>query len=330
MSEKLIVIVGITGNQGASVADVFLKTPGWKIRGISRDPTKGSSKEWSDKGVEMVAADLNDAESLKKAFAGANVAFGVTDFWQSVKVPANHAKAAQEGRTINEVAYDIEVQQGKNIVDAAAATVKTLDRFVLSTLSSTKEWSKGTITFNLHFDAKWEAVKYLRATYPELEKKTSFLQVGYFATNWRGGGMMAPRKQPDGTYILRICMNGDVKFPMTDPRADVGSFTKALVDVPAGKNLIGSGSKLSWKEWAALWGEHNGKTITYEEAPRSELEELIPGPVGKELADMIEYIDKFGYDGNDPDVVYPENLGIEVPRTTMAEYIKKTDWTPCL
>jgi hypothetical protein len=142
----------------------------------------------------MVAADLNDVESLKTAFKGANVIFGVTDFWQSVNVPANHARAAQEGRTVNEVAYDIEVQQGKNIVDAAATTLDTLERFVLSTLSHTAKWSKGAITFNLHFDAKWMAVEYLRATYPELAKKTSYLQVGLFATNWQSGGMMAPQK----------------------------------------------------------------------------------------------------------------------------------------
>jgi len=278
----------------------------------------------------MVAADLNDVESLKAAFKGANVAFGVTDFWQSVKVPANHALAAKEGRTVNEVAYDIEVQQGKNIVDAAAATVNTLDRFVLSTLSHTAKWSKGTITFNLHFDAKWMAVDYLRATYPELAKKTSFLQVGLFATNWKSGPTMAPQKKGDGTYFLRIPMNGDAPIPMVDPRADTGHFTKALVDVEPGKVLVGAATKLSWKQWAHIWAEHTGKTLTYEEADRSEMENAMPGGVGKELADMFEYISKFGYDGSDPEVVYPADLGVEIPVTTIEEYIKKTDWSSVL
>ena len=173
---------------------MFLKEPGYKIRGISRDPSKTSSKAWSDKGVEMVAGDLNDVETIKAAFKGANVIFGVTDFWQGSSNPSNQAKAKEQGRTINEVLYDIEVQQGKNIVDAAAATVDTLDRFVLSTLSHAAKWSQGKITFNLHFDAKWMAVDYLRATYPELAKKTSYVQIGFFAQNWQGGPTTAPRK----------------------------------------------------------------------------------------------------------------------------------------
>jgi hypothetical protein len=87
-----------------------------------------------------------------------------------------------------------------------------------------------------------------------------------------------------------------------------GHFTKALVDVEPGKVLVGSATKLSWKQWAEIWGAHNRKTIVYEEAPRSELENAIPGGAGRELADMFEYIDKFGYDGSDPEVVYPKDV----------------------
>jgi hypothetical protein len=82
MASKIITIVGITGNQvissiqfipciltyiqGASVAEAFLSEVGWKIHGISRDPSKASSKAWSDKGVEIVAADLDDAAAMNQ------------------------------------------------------------------------------------------------------------------------------------------------------------------------------------------------------------------------------------------------------------------------
>jgi hypothetical protein len=33
-----------------------------------------------------------------------------------------------------------------------------------------------------------------------------------------------------------------------------------------------------------------------------------PGGIGEELADMFEYIGEFGYDGGDPDVIYPEDV----------------------
>ena len=95
------------------MADVFINLPGWKIRGITRDPTKPSSKAWIDKGAEVVAGDLNDVETLKPAFKGANVIFGATDFWQYLSLPSTIARAAEEGRTNNEVAADIETTQGE-------------------------------------------------------------------------------------------------------------------------------------------------------------------------------------------------------------------------
>lgn len=174
------------------MADSFLQEAGWKVRGISRDVAKDSSKAWSDKGVEMVAADLDDVASLKAAFKGSNAIFGVTDFWQHVKNPANHQKANAESKTINVVAYEAELQQGKNIVDAAAETKDTLDTLVLSVLSESKKYSHGKITWNYHFDGKWEFARYLQKTYPDLSEKTSLFQAGFYISNLER--QMAPQK----------------------------------------------------------------------------------------------------------------------------------------
>ena len=82
--------------------------------------------------------------------------------------PATHQRAKERNVTPNEIAYDREVEQGKAIVDAAAANIKSLNRFVISTLSEARKWSNGTLMWNPHFDAKAEAVNYLKATYPDL------------------------------------------------------------------------------------------------------------------------------------------------------------------
>ncbi|KAH6983850.1 hypothetical protein EDB80DRAFT_824176 [Ilyonectria destructans] len=326
MTKKIITIVGVTGNQGASVADAFIKEGGWHIRGITRDPSKPSSQAWADKGVELVKADVNDAASLKTAFAGSTVIFGVTDFWGNVGDPTAQALAASTGRPINAIAYDTEVQQGRNIVDAANATVETLDRFVLSTLSPTKKWSKGKYTHNLHFDGKWEAVEYLKATYPDLDKKTSYLQVGLYMTNWKASPLATPTKQPDATFLLRIATDGDAPVPMVEARRDTGKFVKALVHVEPGKNLLGFGSLISWNEFAAVWGKIHGVTCRFERLDRKVLEEAIPGGIGEEVADMFEYIGDFGYDGSDPSVVHHTDLDVEVPVYTVEEYIKGEVW----
>ena len=81
MAEKLIVIIGVTGTQGGSVARLFAKEPRWKVRGITRDVSKPSNGSLRELGIELVQADLDDPGSLERAFEGANVVFSVTDFW---------------------------------------------------------------------------------------------------------------------------------------------------------------------------------------------------------------------------------------------------------
>jgi hypothetical protein len=132
----------------------------------------------------MVTADMNDPDSLKRAFVGATAIFGVTDYWQHFWNPANHASAAEKGKTINEISYELEVQQGRNFIDAAAS-VDGLERLVLSTLSKSREWSNGKIMWNYHSDAKWAAVEYMREKYSELAAKASLLQAGVFMENYR-------------------------------------------------------------------------------------------------------------------------------------------------
>ncbi|KAF4502533.1 nitrogen metabolic regulation nmr [Fusarium agapanthi] len=72
MSSKLIVILGATGNQGGSVAEVFLSEPGWKVRALTRNTSTAKAKALSSKGAEVVRADLDDPSSLKAAFEGAH------------------------------------------------------------------------------------------------------------------------------------------------------------------------------------------------------------------------------------------------------------------
>ncbi|KAF2735962.1 NAD(P)-binding protein [Polyplosphaeria fusca] len=325
MSTKTIAIVGLTGNQGGSVADFFLNKPGYKVRGISRDPSKPSAQEWAQKGVEVVPGTLDDVDSLKAAFSGAQIIFGTTDFWTNFQQPSTHSLAAQQNRTPNEVAHDLEIQQGKTLIDAVAAHTQTVERFVLSTLSDTKKWSKGTITFNLHFDAKPPTKYYLESAFPALASKSSFLQLGSFASNWKTYGQ-GPRKQDDGTFCMEQPMRGDRKVPMVDVNADTGRFVDALVRAPAGTHMVGAGSVMSWDEFVGLWGARNGVVAAYRQVGREGMEEGM-GSVGREMADMLEYIERFGYDGGDPSVVYPWDLGVGVEWTTMEEYIEKTDFS---
>jgi uncharacterized protein YbjT (DUF2867 family) len=66
------VVMGITGKVGGAVARTLL-TAGQPVRAVVRDIAKGAP--WAERGCELAVADLDDAERLTAAFAGADTAF---------------------------------------------------------------------------------------------------------------------------------------------------------------------------------------------------------------------------------------------------------------
>ena len=135
---KLLVIFGITGQQGASLATRVLSTPSlssqFKIRGITRDPSSSSAQKWAQKGVEVVKGDLDDDFSLIAALTGAHTVYGMTN------------------SPLDQTKKHIEIQQGKRLADAAlAASTKHL---IWSTTPSANVVSSGALKQVAHFDAK--------------------------------------------------------------------------------------------------------------------------------------------------------------------------------
>ena len=148
--KKVIAVIGSTGSQGGGLVRAILSDPngGFAARAVTRDPNKDKAKALAGSGAEVVQANLDDVESLKKAFAGAYGVFGVTNFWE-------HFSAEKEKT------------QAKNIADAAkAAGVKHV---IWSTLEDTRKLMKADDKrmpmlqekYRVpHFDAKAEADAY--------------------------------------------------------------------------------------------------------------------------------------------------------------------------
>lgn len=109
-----------------------------------------------------------------------------------------------------------------------------------------------------------------------------------------------------------------------------GNFTKALVELSPGKLISGAGSYISFDEWCDTFGKVNNVKCVFKKMPRDAMEAAM-GPVyGPEIADMYEYFDKFGFEGGNPDVVFPWDLGIDVRYTSMEEYLKGEDCSSVL
>ncbi|RBQ68020.1 hypothetical protein VDGD_21618 [Verticillium dahliae] len=120
--KKIIAVVGATGAQGGAVAAVFLNDQllrhEWTVRAVTRDPARDRAQKLKQQGADVVAADLNDKASLVRAFAGATAAFGVTNYWETLSI-------------------DTEIQQGKNLVDAAKESA--VSHFIWSSLRNVKK-----------------------------------------------------------------------------------------------------------------------------------------------------------------------------------------------
>ncbi len=189
--KKIIAVIGSTGSQGGGLCEAILGDPngGFACRGITRDPSKDKAKALAAKGAEVVRADLDDVESLEKAFAGAYGVYGVTNFWE-------HFSAEKE------------TAQAKNIADAArAAGVKHI---IWSTLEDTRQLMKPDDKrmpmlqekYRVpHFDGKAEGNAYFQGL------PVTFLVTSFYWDNLYLFGL-APKKGDDGVYSWTFPMGG--------------------------------------------------------------------------------------------------------------------------
>src|SRR5688500_2883848 len=97
-SGRTIAVVGATGRQGGQVVR-HLQDGGWDVRALTRRPDGTKAAALKALGVEVVHADLEDAESLDLAFAKA---YGV------FSMQAPHSGS-----------IEIEIRQGLNAARAA-------------------------------------------------------------------------------------------------------------------------------------------------------------------------------------------------------------------
>jgi nucleoside-diphosphate-sugar epimerase len=180
----ILVVVGATGVQGGSVVSHFLSLPDkpYRLRGITRNVDSDAAKSLAQKGVEMVTANLNDTDSLIKAFKGASALFFTTDAVGPNQDPKIAAEAEAAGKSLFVYTYEYERQHGINVFHAASQT-NSLERVVFSGLANITKMSEGKYTKAYAFDAKAHAAEHAKEAYPELWKKTSILQVGFYLSN---------------------------------------------------------------------------------------------------------------------------------------------------
>ncbi|MCJ1284643.1 hypothetical protein MMC26_003978 [Xylographa opegraphella] len=316
---KTIAVCGATGGQGGSVARILLKRGEWKVRAITRNVESRGAKALAAQGAEVVAADLDDEESLVKAFDGVQAIFGVTNFWEELaKLGAEAASTYEQGQAIK--------------LASAAAKTKTLEHYIWSTLPSTKTPSGGK-HFVPHMEPKSQVDQYIRDKLPELAKKTTFLWVAWYAANLAKMPLIKlmevvssrtplsvfatpsadkVRVKPgSGKYIWPQPSKASAMLPNSgDIGVNIGVFTAAILAHPEislpGKYAWVQTEKTTFQEIMETWSKVTGKDAVYVDLSAEQYIQLW-GPYGLEMSKQYA----FGAEYGDWDDLKPGLLGAE-------------------
>lgn len=251
--KRVIAVVGATGAQGGGLVRAILADPEKRLaaRAITRHPDSEKGRALAAAGAEVVAGDADAPASLDAAFAGAQGAFVVTNFWEHMSPERELAQAAALAR----------------------ATKKAgVEHVVWSTLEDTRKWVplsdarlptlQGKYKVP-HFDAKGEADAFFDAE----KVPTTRLKVAFYWENFIFFGQ-GPHKGPDGNLVLALPLDGG-KLPGIAVE-DVGKVAHGIFS--KGTSLVGesvgiAGETLSGPELAAAFAKHLGRPVSFYDMP---------------------------------------------------------------
>jgi uncharacterized protein YbjT (DUF2867 family) len=272
--KKIIAVAGATGAQGGGLVRAIMRDKGgpFTARALTRDVNSAKAKALAALGAEVVAANVDDLESLKRAFAGAYGAYCVTFFW-------DHFSGERE------------TAQGRALAQAAKAA--GIQHAIWSTFEDTRKWvplsdtRMPTLQGNYkvaHFDAKAEA----HAEFTRLGVPTTFLLTSFYWENliFFGSG---PQKGPDGKLALVYPM-GDKKLPGIAAE-DIGKCAYGIFK--QGREFIGrtvgiAGEHLTGAQMATALSKALGQEIGYNAVP-ADVFRSFGFPAADDVGNMFQF-----------------------------------------
>jgi len=272
--KKIIAVIGATGAQGGGLVHAILNDPDapYSVRAVTRNPQSDKGKELARLGAKVVAADLDDQESLKQAFTGAHGAYCVTNYWEHFSPEKELAQAAN----LAQAAKDAGVQH-----------------VIWSTLEDTRKWVRlddnrmPTLMEKYkvpHFDAKGEANHlFTRSGAP-----TTFLLTSFYWDNLIHFGM-GPKKGPDGKLAITLPMD-DKKLPGI-AAGDIGGCAYGIFKKGGryiGKTVGIAGGHLTGRQMADALTKALGQEVGYN-AVTPEVYRSFGFPGADDLGNMFQF-----------------------------------------
>ncbi|EXJ87924.1 hypothetical protein A1O1_04851 [Capronia coronata CBS 617.96] len=312
MSKKIITVFGATGNQGGSTVSAILNNPSlsskYKIRAITRDPSKPGARALASKGAELAKADLNDIGSVKSAIAGSYGVFAVTNYWETT---------SKSG----------EFQQGKNIVDACKD--QGIKHLVWSSLPNVTKMTSGHLTKVEHFDSKAGVAEYAEQVKGDLI--VSYFMPAYFMSNLPGQIRVDPET---GFPTLSMPWNPTTTWlPMIDIRSDTGLYTAGLFEAGSEANGVHVQGVSEWvhpQQITDILCQITGDEVCFVEEPASiEDAARMGNRIAEELTQNMILIRDYSYFGKGTDKKQAESDRFLVPaakKSTWKDFAEKVQW----
>jgi len=265
-TQKLIAVVGATGQQGGAVVRALQASGQFKVRALTRDPAKHPKL-----GDEAVLADFDRPETLKAAFAGTHGVFLVTNAWEAGAAELNQARAA-----IN------------------AAKSAGVQHLIWSTLPNVETISHGKIDVP-HFTDK---AKVERIVSDAGFAYHTFVIAPFYYQNLLGA--MAPKKQADGTAVWALPLDPERRVIHMGDITELGGIVAGAFAQPElaghGEHLPLVGDFLSFNEIIATLGRQGDK-FSFQRVPREVFAGWFPG--ADSVAAMLAYFEAHTYLGSD-------------------------------
>lgn len=264
IEKKVIAVFGATGNQGSGVVRALQASGQFKVRALSREPSK-----YKGSADEIVAADLGRPETLLRSLEGAHGVFLVTNFWQ-------------EGAD--------EIKQATAAIEAAKAS--GVNHLIWSTLPNVEAISGGEFklpqfTGKAKVDAIVKEAGFARYT---------FVVPPAYYQNF--SGPFGPQKQPDGSMGWVLPIDPTVRcFHMGDIN-ELGNIVAGAFARPGetgdGAYLPLVGDFLSFDDLVGTLNEL-GRQLTFTRVPREVYAGFFPG--ADALGETLAYYETYTYLG---------------------------------